>query len=104
MKGKLHLSKRMLGFALVAAAAIATLAASTGGAATRAMTPSMGANPEVQNLGALNSPAGQPGRLRACQLAGLCQGPNQIGNEFGVQPLVDNGGDGAGRAIVFIDA
>jgi subtilase family serine protease len=104
MKGKLHLSKRMLGFALVAAAAIATLAASTGGAATRTMTPSIGANPEVQNLGALNSPAGQPGRLRACQLAGLCQGPNQIRNAYDVQPLLDQGTDGTGQTIVIIDA
>jgi subtilase family serine protease len=104
MKGKLHVSKRVLGFVLVAVAAIAILAASTGGAATRTMTPSVGANPEVHNLGALDAPAGQPGRLRNCQLAGLCQGPNQIRNAYGVQQLLDNGVDGTGRTIVIIDA
>jgi subtilase family serine protease len=104
MKGKLHVSKRVLGFVLVAVAAIGILAASTGGAATAKMTPSIGPNPVVQNLGALNSPAGQPGRLRNCQLAGLCQGPDQIRNAYGVQQLLDNGVNGAGRTIVIIDA
>src|SRR5262245_53649607 len=104
MKGKFHVSKRMLGFVLVAVAAVGTLAASTGGAATHTMTPSIGPNPVVQNLGALNSPAGPPGRLRNCQLAGLCQGPNQIRNAYGVQSLLDNGVDGTGRTIVIIDA
>ena len=104
MKGKFHASRRVLGFVVVAVAAIGTLAASTGGAATHTITPSIGANPEVQNLGALNSPAGQPGRLRACQLAGLCQGPNQIRNAYGVQSLLDQGIDGAGQTIVIIDA
>jgi subtilase family serine protease len=104
MKGKFHVSKRVLGFVLVAAAAIATLAASTGGAATHSVTPSIGANPEVQNLGALDSPAAQPGRLRNCQLFGLCQGPDQIRNAYGVQSLLDNGVDGTGQTIVIIDA
>lgn len=99
---KLHVSKRVLGFGLVAATAIAALAASTGGAATHTMTPSIGANPVVQNLGALNSPAGQPGRLRNCQLAGLCQGPNQIRNAYGFQSLLDQGIDGTGQTIVIM--
>ena len=101
---KLQVSKRVLGFVLVAAAAIVALAATTGGAATPTMTPSIGANPVVQNLGALDSPAGQPGRLRACQLAGTCQGPNQIRNAYGFQQLLDQGVNGAGRTIVIIDA
>ena len=104
MQGKRHASKRVLGFVLVAIAAIAALAATTGGAATRTMTPSVGATPVVQNLGALDSPAGQPGRLRACQLAGTCQGPNQIRNAYGFQQLLDQGVNGAGRTIVIIDA
>jgi subtilase family serine protease len=104
MKGRFRLSKRVLGLVLVAAAAIAALAASAGGAATHTMTPAVGANPVVQNLGALNSPAGQPGRLRACQLAGVCQGPNQIRNAYGFQQLQDQGVDGTGRTIVIIDA
>jgi subtilase family serine protease len=104
MKRKQHVPKRVLGFALVVAAAIAALAASTGGAATHTMTPSIGPNPVEQNLGALDSPAGQPGRLRACQLAGTCQGPNQIRNAYGFQQLLNNGVDGAGRTIVIIDA
>jgi len=104
MKQKLHVSKRVVGFALVAAAAIAALAATSGGAATHTMTPSVGANPVIQNLGALNSPANQPGRLRQCQLSGTCQGPDQIRDAYGFQPLLDNGVDGAGRTIVIIDA
>lgn len=104
MKGKLYASRRVLGLVLVAAAAVATLAAASGGAATHVMAPSVGANPTFQNLGALNSPAGQPGRLRNCQLLGTCQGPNQIRNAYGVQQLLDQGVDGTGQTIVIIDA
>ena len=108
MKGKFDAPKRVLGFAFVAAVVIAALAATTGGAATRSatrtMTPSIGPNPEMQNLGALDSPAGQIGRLRACQLAGTCQGPDQILNAYGFDKLHANGVDGAGRTIVIIDA
>jgi subtilase family serine protease len=68
------------------------------------MTPSVAANPMVTNLGALASPAGQIGRLRACQLAGACYGPDQIRNAYGFQQLIDNGITGAGRTIVIIDA
>jgi subtilase family serine protease len=105
---KFHASKRVLGFALVAAAAIVALAATTGGAATRTatrtVTPAIGPNPVMQNLGALDSPAGQIGRLRACQLAGACQGPDQIRAAYGFDQLLNNGVNGAGRTIVIIDA
>ena len=104
LKGKLHVSKRVLGFGLVAAAAIATLAATTGGAATHTVTPSVGANPVVQNLGAVDSAPGQIGRLRQCQLDGTCYGPDQIRNAYTVQPLLNKGTTGAGRTIVIIDA
>jgi subtilase family serine protease len=101
---KLHASKRVLAPAFVAAAAIAVLAASTGGAATHTVTPSIGANPVMQNLGALDSPLGQIGRLRACQLAGTCQGPDQIRAAYGFDQLLNNNVNGAGRTIVIIDA
>jgi subtilase family serine protease len=101
---KFRMPKRVLGFVLVAVAAVAMLAATTGGAVTHTMTPSVGANPVVQNLGALNSPANQPGRLRQCQLSGTCQGPDQIRNAYGFQQLLDQGVNGTGRTIVIIDA
>jgi subtilase family serine protease len=104
MKHKFHVSKRVLGFALVAAAAITALAATTGGAAVRTMTPSVGASPVVHNLGALDSAPGQIGRLRQCQLNGVCYGPDQIRDAYGFQPLLDKGTNGAGRTIVIIDA
>jgi subtilase family serine protease len=89
--------------ALVVAAVVA-LAATMGASSTHTMTPAIGANPVIHNLGALDAPANQPGRLRQCQLNGTCQGPDQIRNAYGFQPLLDQGINGAGRTIVIIDA
>ena len=72
------------------------------------MTPALGAVPKYQRLDALNAgsvaPANQPGRLRQCQLANTCYGPDQLRNAYGVTPLLDRGITGAGRTIVIIDA
>lgn len=103
MSKKLRALKRTVGV-LAVVAAFAALAASTGGASTHTMTPSIGPNPQMQNLGAVSEPAGQPGRLRQCQLSGTCQGPDQILNAYGFQQLHDQGVTGAGRTIVIIDA
>src|SRR5437763_5981332 len=104
MRQKFRAPKRALGLLAVAAAAIATLAATAGGAATHTVTPSVGANPVMHNLGALDSAPGQVGRLRQCQLNGVCYGPDQIRSAYTVQPLLDKGVTGSGRTIVIIDA
>ncbi len=68
------------------------------------MTPAVGSTPVFRNLGLVDGPLNQPGRLRNCQLAGTCYGPDQIRNAYGFQPLLDHGITGAGRTIVIIDA
>jgi subtilase family serine protease len=104
MSQRFSAPKRALGLLVVVGAAIATLAATAGGAAVHTMSPSVGPDPTFHNLGALNSPTGQPGRLRQCQLAGTCLGPDQVRAAYGFQPLLDKGITGAGRTIVIIDA
>lgn len=86
----------------VAAAALTATAHRT--AASHAMTPAVGSAPVFHNLGLADGPLNQPGRLRACQLAGTCYGPDQIRNAYGFQTLLDHGITGAGRTIVIIDA
>jgi subtilase family serine protease len=86
----------------IAAAALTATAHRT--AASHGMTPAVGSSPVFQNLGAVDGPLNQPGRLRNCQLAGTCYGPDQIRNAYGFQPLLDHGITGAGRTIVIIDA
>ncbi|HZT93619.1 MAG TPA: S53 family peptidase [Gaiellaceae bacterium] len=104
MKRKFTVPKRVLGLGLIAVVAIAALAVTTGGAAVHMMTPSVAAGPVVHNLGALDSAPGQIGRLRQCQLNGVCYGPDQIRDAYGFQPLLDKGTNGAGSTIVIIDA
>src|SRR4051812_38877209 len=97
--------RRALALLALVGAALAALATTTGHAtASHPMVPAIGAHPAFQAYGAFDTAAGQPGRLRQCQLDGVCQGPDQIRNAYGFQPLLDQGITGAGRTIVIIDA
>jgi subtilase family serine protease len=96
--------------ALVAAgiAAFAATAGRSSAAASSTMTPAVAANAAYhvidQVSGPANGPANQPGRLRNCQLAGTCYGPDQIRHAYRFQPLLNDGIKGAGQTIVIIDA
>jgi subtilase family serine protease len=92
----------IVAFAAVVGGVLAASAATAGHAAAArgVMTPAVGPDPKIQLLGSLN----QPGKLRNCQKAGTCYGPDQLRNAYGFQSLLDNGFDGSGSTIVIIDA
>ena len=102
---------RLAIFAVLASAiAAAALTATAHRTVTQhSMTPAVGSTPVLANLGALDmgalgGAANQPGRLRQCQLDGVCYGPDQIRNAYGFQPLLRAGITGRGSKIVIIDA
>jgi subtilase family serine protease len=92
----------IVAFAAVVGGVLAAFAATAGHAAAArgVMTPAVGPDPKIQLLGSLD----QPGKLRNCQKAGTCYGPDQLRNAYGFQSLLDNGIDGTGSTIVIIDA
>jgi subtilase family serine protease len=92
----------IVAFAAIVGGVLAAFAATAGHAAAArgVMTPAVGPDPKIQLLGSLN----QPGKLRNCQKAGTCYGPDQMRNAYGFQSLLDNGFDGTGSTIVIIDA
>jgi subtilase family serine protease len=92
----------IVAFAAVVGGVLAAFAATAGHAAAArgVMTPAVGPDPKIQLLGSHD----QPGKLRNCQKAGTCYGPDQLRNAYGFQSLLDNGIDGTGSTIVIIDA